>query len=148
MKLKLDTNGKAAALEVDDPQMPLLYALRDDLGLRGPRFGCGLAQCGYRINGMIMRAKALLDRNPHPSEAEIKEALAMNLCRCGTHLRIVKAVKRANRSSTRSRSARTPIRSTSARATSRTSAARSCSGACAVSPSGRGARHRKPVATR
>ena len=149
MKLTLQVNGKAAELTVDDPDMPLLYALRDDLGLRGPRFGCGLAQCGactvhvngqavrsclypvgsvsnakvttleglgsrahphplqqafideqaaqcgYCINGMIMQAKSLLDQNPHPSDAEIKQALAMNLCRCGTHLRIVRAVKRA-----------------------------------------------------
>jgi nicotinate dehydrogenase subunit A len=129
--------------------MPLLYALRNDLGLHGPRFGCGLAQCGactvhvdgkpvrsckfplaqavgrkvvtleglgssakphplqkafieeqavqcgYCINGMIMQAKALLDRNKNPSEAEIRQALAGNLCRCGTHLRIVRAIKRA-----------------------------------------------------
>ena len=52
-------------------------------------------QCGYCINGIIMTAKALLDRNPNPSEAEIKQALAGNLCRCGTHLRIVRAVERA-----------------------------------------------------
>jgi nicotinate dehydrogenase subunit A len=136
-------------VETDDPDMPLLYALRDGLALKGPRFGCGLAQCGactvhidgkavrscvypvssvgkgevttleglgstehphplqqafideqaaqcgYCINGMIMQAKALLDANPHPTDAEIKDALAANLCRCGTHLRIVRAVKRA-----------------------------------------------------
>ena len=52
-------------------------------------------QCGYCINGMIMQAKALLDQNPHPSDDEIKQALAANLCRCGTHLRIVRAIKRA-----------------------------------------------------
>ncbi len=52
-------------------------------------------QCGYCINGMIMQAKALLDANQRPSEAEIKRALAGNLCRCGTHVRIVRAVKRA-----------------------------------------------------
>src|SRR6266446_2419264 len=135
---------------IDDPDMPLLYALRDNLGLHGPRFGCGLeqcgactvhvdgkavrscvaplsslkagqkvvtleglgtpqkphpvqaafiaeqaAQCGYCINGMIMTAKALLDRNPHPTRAEIRQALAGNLCRCGTHNRIVTAVLRA-----------------------------------------------------
>jgi len=151
MKLTLDVNGKSAQLEIDDPQMPLLYALRDNLGLRGPRFGCGLAQCGactvlvdgqamrscvypvsavgkakvttleglgssarphplqqafideqavqcgYCINGMIMQAKAFLDQNPQPSEAEIKQALAGNLCRCGTHLRIVRAIKKAAR---------------------------------------------------
>jgi nicotinate dehydrogenase subunit A len=53
-------------------------------------------QCGYCINGMIMTSKALLDKNPKPTEAQIKEALAGNLCRCGTHARIVRAVKRAS----------------------------------------------------
>jgi nicotinate dehydrogenase subunit A len=145
----LDVNGQSRQVTVDDPQMPLLYALRNALGLHGPRFGCGLAQCGactvhvdgkpvrscsypvskaaghkvltleglgtsakphplqkafieeqavqcgYCINGMIMQAKALLDTNKNPSEADIRNALANNLCRCGTHLRIVKAVKRA-----------------------------------------------------
>ena len=131
--------------------MPLLYALRDELGLHGPRFGCGLAQCGactvhvdgkavrscvdadrrrsparkvvtleglgtpekphplqqafieeqavqcgYCINGMIMQAAAFLETNPKPSDDEIKAALAGNLCRCGTHLRIVRAIKRAS----------------------------------------------------
>ncbi|MGE5522998.1 MAG: (2Fe-2S)-binding protein [Rhodospirillaceae bacterium] len=148
-RLTLRVNGKAHAIAVDDPQMPLLYALRNDLDLHGPRFGCGLAQCGactvhidgqsvrscsfpvsqaagkrittleglgtpenphplqqafideqavqcgYCINGMIMEAKALLDRNKNPSEAEIRQALANNLCRCGTHVRIIRAVKRA-----------------------------------------------------
>ena len=145
----LRVNGKSVKLQTDDPQMPLLYALRNQLGLTGPHFGCGLAQCGactvhvagkavrsctfplaaaagkdittleglstsaklhplqqafideqavqcgYCINGMIMQAKALLDRNKNPSEAEIRRALAGNLCRCGTHLRIVRAVQRA-----------------------------------------------------
>jgi nicotinate dehydrogenase subunit A len=149
MKIALNVNGKASTVEIDDPQMPLLYALRNDLGLHGPRFGCGLGQCGactvlvdgnavrsclypvgnvgqakvttleglgssthphplqkafieeqavqcgYCINGMIMQAKALLDANKHPSDDEIKRALAGNLCRCGTHVRIVRAVKRA-----------------------------------------------------
>jgi nicotinate dehydrogenase subunit A len=149
MKIALNVNGKASTVEIDDPQMPLLYALRNDLGLHGPRFGCGLGQCGactvlvdgnavrsclypvgnvgqakvttleglgssthphplqkafieeqavqcgYCINGMIMQAKALLDTNKHPSDDEIKRALAGNLCRCGTHVRIVRAVKRA-----------------------------------------------------
>jgi nicotinate dehydrogenase subunit A len=148
--LTLNVNGKSQDLRVDDPQMPLLYALRDDLGLHGPRFGCGLAQCGsctvhvdgkavrscrfpvaqaagkkvvtleglakgsklhplqeafiqeqavqcgYCINGMIMQAAELLARNKRPSEGEIRQALAENLCRCGTHLRIVRAVKRAS----------------------------------------------------
>jgi nicotinate dehydrogenase subunit A len=146
----LNVNGRAHELRVDDPQMPLLYALRNDLGLHGPRYGCGLAQCGactvhvdgksvrscsfpvsaaagkkvvtleglgggkalhvlqqafiqeqavqcgYCINGMIMEAAGLLARNKRPSEDEIKQALANNLCRCGTHLRIVRAVKRAS----------------------------------------------------
>ena len=53
------------------------------------------AQCGYCINGMLMTAKALLDRNPHPTDAEVRQGLALNLCRCGTHNRIVRAVLRA-----------------------------------------------------
>jgi nicotinate dehydrogenase subunit A len=143
-------NGRQRSVRVDDPEMPLLYALRNDLDLHGPRFGCGLAQCGactvhingqavrscsfpvakaagtkvvtleglgtpqkphplqkafieeqavqcgYCINGMIMQAAALLQTNKRPSESQIKEALADNLCRCGTHVRIVRAVKRAS----------------------------------------------------
>jgi nicotinate dehydrogenase subunit A len=150
MKLALNVNGKRAPIQVDDPQMPLLYALRDDVGLHGPRFGCGLGQCGactvlvdgkatrscqtpvnavagkkivtleglgtpakphplqqafideqavqcgYCINGMIMQAAALLQTNRTPSEEQIRDALAGNLCRCGTHLRIVRAIKRAS----------------------------------------------------
>jgi nicotinate dehydrogenase subunit A len=149
MKITLNVNGKTVLITADDPQMPLLYALRDDLGLHGPRFGCGLGQCGactvlvdgnamrscmtpvavltgkkivtleglgspgkphplqqafideqavqcgYCINGMIMQAAALLRTNNKPTEQEIKTALAENLCRCGTHLRIVRAIKRA-----------------------------------------------------
>jgi nicotinate dehydrogenase subunit A len=146
----LNVNGKLATLELDDPDMPLLYALRNDLGLHAPRFGCGLgqcgactvhvdgkavrscqkalsslsaehkivtleglgtpdklhpvqkafidaqaAQCGYCINGMIMESAAFLVNARNPSEADIKKALANNLCRCGTHVRIVDAVKRA-----------------------------------------------------
>ena len=149
MKITLNVNGKPATINAEDPQMPLLYALRDDVNLHGPRFGCGLGQCGactvlvdgkavrscvmpvgamagkkvvtleglgspgkphplqqafiaeqavqcgYCINGMIMQAAALLQTNKKPSEQEIKAALAENLCRCGTHLRIVRAIKRA-----------------------------------------------------
>ena len=150
-KKLLNVNGKRVSISYDDPQMPLLYALRDNLGLHGPRFGCGLgqcgactvhidgtavrscvtpidtvtdkqkvvtleglgspqkphpvqkafideqaAQCGYCINGMIMESAALLAKNKKPSEADIKNALANNLCRCGTHARIVRAVKRAS----------------------------------------------------
>jgi nicotinate dehydrogenase subunit A len=148
--IQLNVNGKSHDLRVDDPQMPLLYALRNDLDLHGPRFGCGLAQCGactvhvdgksvrscrfpvsaaagkkvvtleglgtpqrphplqqafiqeqavqcgYCINGMIMEAAALLAANKHPSEDQIRQALAANLCRCGTHTRIIQAVKRAS----------------------------------------------------
>ena len=148
--IPLNVNGKAVDLQVDDPAMPLLYALRNDLGLKGPRFGCGLAQCGactvhldgvavrscvmpvagatgrrvvtleglgtlekphplqqafideqavqcgYCINGMIMQSAAFLATNQQPTDAQIKEALANNLCRCGTHLRIVRAIKRAS----------------------------------------------------
>ncbi|OLE39449.1 MAG: (2Fe-2S)-binding protein [Candidatus Rokubacteria bacterium 13_1_20CM_2_70_7] len=146
--ITLVVNDKSQTLDVD-PDTPLLYVLRDTLALHGPKFGCGLAQCGactvlldgnairscttpvsravgkkvttleglgssdkphplqkafieeqavqcgYCINGMIMTAKALLDRKPNPSEREIKQTLAGNLCRCGTHPRIVRAVRRA-----------------------------------------------------
>ena len=148
----LSVNGRPVTVQIDDPEMPLLYALRDDLALKGPRFGCGLeqcgactvhingkpvrscvkklseikagqrvvtleglgtpqnphrvqrafieeqaAQCGYCINGMIMEAAALLNRDPAPSDATIKRTLQYNLCKCGTHTRIVRAVKRAAR---------------------------------------------------
>ena len=141
-------NGVTRNFNVE-PDTPLLYILRNDLELNGPRFGCGLAQCGacmvlvegrptpscvtpvsaigsksvvtleglgtsdklhplqkafieeqaaqcgYCANGMIITAKALLDRTPKPTEAQIKKALAANLCRCGSHNRIVRAVQRA-----------------------------------------------------
>jgi len=147
--IALNVNGQPVRVMVDDPNMPLLYALRNDLGLRGPRFGCGLGQCGactvhmdgnavrscitplslvgdrsivtleglgtpekphpmqqafideqavqcgYCINGMIMEAAAFLAKTRNPSDSQIREALASNLCRCGTHLRILRAVKRA-----------------------------------------------------
>ena len=146
--IKLKVNGQTQTLDVD-ASTPLLYVLRNDLGLQGPHFGCGLgqcgactviidgkatrscitrlstvgsktvttleglgstrrphriqqafidaqaAQCGYCINGMIMTAKAFLDRNPRPSEDDVRRALAGNLCRCGTHPRIVEAVMHA-----------------------------------------------------
>src|SRR6187549_1875523 len=148
-KIPLRVNGKTYSVETE-PEMPLLYALRNDLQLNGPKFGCGLSQCGactviidgaairscvtpvaaaqnkavttleglgntkkmhkiqqafvdeqavqcgYCINGMIMTTKALLDKNPKPNDTQIKEALAGNLCRCGTHIRILRAVKRAS----------------------------------------------------
>jgi nicotinate dehydrogenase subunit A len=149
--VSLDVNDRAVTIIVDDPGMPLLYALRDNLELKGPRFGCGLgqcgacavlldgepalscktslsaaanrkvvtleglgspekpspvqrafideqaAQCGYCLNGMIIQATALLAKSKNPTVAEIKKALADNLCRCGTHLRVVRAVQRAAR---------------------------------------------------
>jgi nicotinate dehydrogenase subunit A len=144
----LSVNGRTVSVRVDDPDTPLLYVLRNELGLRAPRFGCGLGQCGactvhidgaavrscvtplsavsgkvvtleglgtdaqphplqrafiaeqavqcgYCINGMIMQSAVLLARNPKPSEQQVKAELANNLCRCGTHLRIVRAVMRA-----------------------------------------------------
>ncbi|HEX9454595.1 MAG TPA: (2Fe-2S)-binding protein [Candidatus Binatia bacterium] len=148
-KYTLRVNGKASGVDAD-AEMPLLYALRNDLQLNGPKFGCGLGQCGactvivdgnpvrsclmpmsavgnraittieglgntkkmhkiqqafvdeqavqcgYCINGMVMTTKALLDKTPKPNETQIKEALAGNLCRCGTHIRILRAVKRAS----------------------------------------------------
>jgi nicotinate dehydrogenase subunit A len=147
-RFNLMVNGEARVVDVD-PDTPILYVLRDTLALKGPKFGCGLAQCGacaihvegaavrscvlpveavgnkavttleglgtsakpsklqqafideqaaqcgYCINGMIMISAALLAKNKSPSEAEIRDALADNLCRCGTHKRIVAAVKRA-----------------------------------------------------
>ena len=144
----LRVNGASRSV-CTDADTPLLYVLRNDLELNGPKFGCGLAQCGactvhvdgratrscatpvstlagkaittleglgaidklhplqkafldeqaaqcgYCTNGMIMSAKALLDAKPNPTETEIKQALAGNLCRCGTHNRIVRAVQRA-----------------------------------------------------
>lgn len=146
--ITLTVNGANHAVDAD-PGTPLLYVLREDLGLNGAKFGCGLgqcgsctvlldgkavfscllpivalpgrqirtveglgtadapgpvqrafieeqaAQCGYCIAGMVVRAQALLDANPAPSEAEIRAHMAPNLCRCGTHVRILRAVHRA-----------------------------------------------------
>ena len=148
-KISLRVNGKTRVVDTE-PDVPLLYVLRNDLELNGPKFGCGMAQCGactvlmdgnairscvtpvsavqnkpvttleglgttkklhriqqafideqaaqcgYCINGMIMTTKALLDKTPKPTDTEIKRALDGNLCRCGTHLRILRAVKRAS----------------------------------------------------
>ncbi len=144
----LNVNGVDRAVDAQ-PDSGLLYALRGDLKLRGPKFGCGLgecgactvlmdgtairscvtpvsavgkarivtleglgtpekphplqaafiaeqaAQCGYCINGMIMQAASLLKQNPRPSREDIKKALNGNLCRCGTHMRIARAIERA-----------------------------------------------------
>ena len=147
-KFTLNVNGRDHTVDVD-PDMPLLYALRNDIGLNNPHFGCGLAQCGactvhldgqavrscvtpvsavgnakvvtlaglgtpekphplqtayveeqvpqcgYCINGWIMTAAAFLAKKKKPTEAEIKSALEGLKCRCGTHVSIMKAVKRA-----------------------------------------------------
>lgn len=148
MTLTIHVNGRDHAVDAE-PETPLLYVLRDDLGLNGAKYGCGLgqcgactvqldgkavfscitpvaavvgrvvrtveglgtvdrmsplqkafldeqaAQCGYCIAGMIMRAQALLDITPKPSEAEIRAHMQPNLCRCGTHMRILRAIRRA-----------------------------------------------------
>lgn len=145
---RLMVNGHATDA-ASEPETPLLYVLRDELGLHGAKYGCGLgqcgactvllddvpvfscltpllaaegrqvrtveglgtadrpgrlqraflaeqaAQCGYCIPGMMMRAQALLERQPVPDEAAIRDALQPNLCRCGTHMRILRAVRRA-----------------------------------------------------
>jgi nicotinate dehydrogenase subunit A len=147
-EINLSVNGQSHVVHVDDPDTPLLYVLRDHLGLRGPHFGCGLGQCGactvhyygealrscimpvsavagadivtleglgtaenphplqrafideqaeqcgYCINGMIMQAAALLAKESHPSEDAVRQALAANLCKCGTHVRILRAIMR------------------------------------------------------
>jgi nicotinate dehydrogenase subunit A len=147
-RIALNVNGTTQTIEAE-PDMPLLYALRDDLGITDPRFGCGLAQCGactvllngepvrscsvpvdavgdgkvvttrgigtaekphkvqaafieeqvpqcgYCLNGWVMTSVALLEKNPHPTDAQIRDALTGLKCRCGTHLSILRAVKRA-----------------------------------------------------
>jgi aerobic-type carbon monoxide dehydrogenase small subunit (CoxS/CutS family) len=146
-KLTLNVNGSTHTVDVD-PTTPLLYILRNDLGLQGPRFGCGLGQCGactvivngqairscitpvssvkseittleglagrgrlhplqqawideqvpqcgFCQNGQIMTAKALLDKNPSPTDAQIREGMNKTLCRCMTYYRIQAAIKRA-----------------------------------------------------
>ncbi|MCB5364463.1 (2Fe-2S)-binding protein [Pusillimonas sp. CC-YST705] len=144
--LTLSVNQQTHTVTVS-PGTPLLYVLRNDLGLNGPKFGCGLgecgactvlvdgvaarscvlpvhavlehevttleglgtaeapgpvqqafidqqaAQCGYCLNGMIMTVQALLNRNPHPTEEQIRRELKYNLCRCGTHMEILAAVR-------------------------------------------------------
>ena len=154
-KLVLRVNGKSHEVDAD-PETPLLYILRNDLGLNGPRFGCGLGQCGacavlvdgtatfscvtqvsdvtaeggseivtleglgtpesphplqsafideqavqcgYCVNGQIIGAASLLNESPNPSDEEIREGMAPFVCRCGTHIRVAKAIQRAARAS-------------------------------------------------
>jgi nicotinate dehydrogenase subunit A len=146
--LSLNVNGQTHSLDVD-PTTPLLYVLSDDLGLRGPKFGCGLgqcgactvlvkgqavrscitavetvqglevvtleglgsvdkphpiqkafieeqaAQCGFCLNGVILTAKAFLDKHPMATEKEIQEGMSRVLCRCFTHTRMLRAIGRA-----------------------------------------------------
>jgi nicotinate dehydrogenase subunit A len=146
--IDLNVNGRMHRIDAD-PDTPLLYVLRDQLGLNGAKFGCGLgqcgactvmvdadavfscitpisalanrkirtveglgtigdpgpmqrafieeqaAQCGYCIAGMMMRAQALLERNPNATDAEIRKNMSAALCRCGTHMRILRAIRRA-----------------------------------------------------
>jgi nicotinate dehydrogenase subunit A len=145
--LTLKVNGESRTLDVD-PTTPLLYILSDDLALAGPKFGCGVSQCGsctviikgqavrscvtavgsldgseittleglgsadnadplqqafideqamqcgFCINGVIMTAKALVDRTPNPSDVQIRQAMATVLCRCGAHQRMFRAIRR------------------------------------------------------
>ncbi len=147
-EIVITVNGRSYTVQAE-PQTPLLYVLRNELGLVGPRFGCGeekcgacmvlfgdkarqscklpiseirktrittleglmeagelhpvqrafmeeqAAQCGYCLNGMIITTSALLWKNPHPTDVQIREALDGNLCRCGSHVRILRAVRRA-----------------------------------------------------
>jgi nicotinate dehydrogenase subunit A len=147
--VKFDVNGVTRTVDAWDPDMPLLYALRNDLGLHAAKFGCGLgqcgsctvllddapvrscsvrlrdvaarrvvtaeglgsperphpvqaafiaeqaAQCGYCTNGMVMTAVALLRGQPRPTREQAQQALAGNLCRCGSHDRVLRAVQRA-----------------------------------------------------
>jgi nicotinate dehydrogenase subunit A len=149
-RLRITVNGTVRTVR-SDPTTPLLYVLRDELGLRGPRFGCGLGQCGactvlvdgapvrsctvpasaasdrrirtleglaaggrlhpvqqafideqamqcgYCVNGWIMTAAALLAKTPNPSDAEIRTGLRGLICRCGAHMRMLRAVRRAAR---------------------------------------------------
>ncbi|WP_224488035.1 (2Fe-2S)-binding protein [Robertkochia flava] len=150
--ISLTVNGNPVQLDID-PATPLLYALREELQLNGPKFGCGLqqcgacmvlldgeatpscvlpiaavegkevttleglagkdgklhpvqqafleeqaAQCGYCLNGMVINAVSVLDANPSATEAEIREALDINICRCGTHSRILNAILKSRKS--------------------------------------------------
>src|SRR6516164_5192394 len=96
-RIAFDVNGVLRTIEVT-PQTPLLYVLRNELGLSNPHFGCGLAQCGactVHLDGWIMTAAALLRDTPHPSEQQIRDGLSGLKCRCGTHMAILRAVRRA-----------------------------------------------------
>ena len=91
--ISFTVNGKRETVDVT-PDTPLLWVLRDTLGLTGTKFGCGIAQCGYCQSGQIMAAAALLAKKPHPTDADIDAAMT-NICRCGTYQRIRAAIHRA-----------------------------------------------------
>jgi aerobic-type carbon monoxide dehydrogenase small subunit (CoxS/CutS family) len=147
--IKMTVNGTSHNLDIEDPTTPLLYVLRNDLGLEGPKFGCGLGQCGactviirgeavrscsrpvsaaqnaeittleglsrngtlhpiqqawideqvpacgFCQNGQMLTAKVLLDKNPRPTDADIRQGMAATLCRCMTYYRVQAAIKRA-----------------------------------------------------
>ena len=92
--MKLRVNGQPATLDIPD-DVPLLWAIREELGLTGTKFGCGAAQCGYCQVGQIMAAVALLAARPDPTDDDIDAVMTANLCRCGTYPRIRRAIARA-----------------------------------------------------
>lgn len=94
MNVSLTVNG-VKYVSPAAPETPLLYVLRNDLGLNSAKFGFGMAMCGCCISGMIMSAYGLLKRNPKSDENEIRAAMTGNLCRCGKHTRIIRAIQRA-----------------------------------------------------
>ena len=91
--MTLSVNGKSYEVDVE-PDTPLLWVVRDSIGLTGTKYGCGIAQCGYCQSGMIMAAVALLKDKPKPTDADIDAAIT-NICRCGTYQRIRAAIHRA-----------------------------------------------------
>lgn len=147
-EMRLTVNGRARTVDVSDPDTPLLYIMQDDLQMNGPKFGCGLGQCGactvlvngeptrscitpvsevvgkdvtsieglgtpdnphpiqkafieeqaiqcgYCISGVMLQGKAFIEKNPNATDAQISEGLAGVLCRCYTHTRMIKALKR------------------------------------------------------
>ena len=92
--IKLTVNGAERSFD-GDPEMPLLWYLRDELGLTGTKFGCGIAQCGYCQTGQIMQAASLLKDSPKPTDQQIDENMSGNICRCGTYPRIRAAIHQA-----------------------------------------------------
>lgn len=94
--IHLTLNGESRAFTVE-PQETLLHVLRERAHLTGAKKGCGLGECGACTPGMIMAAKALLDRDPHPTREEIYAAMSGNLCRCTGYTKIEEAIVAASR---------------------------------------------------